>query len=235
MEFHCKCSIHDNKKVWIAPGITRNFWGTVLPALQPEGEVNLDISPSCWCWSASQCHQQHSEEISPSSLPHQHCRSNLSKAPKMPQAKSSKMKYLRYLIIGNHEFSAEHALLVSVLFFFLKPILIRQLLFVLCIVYSTFVPFLRLSHFISGKENHTSALQRSEPVFCCFLTPSSFLCSLSVVFYLFQAHFLKLWFVQRKWNFTSKNVMHGTDWGGNTIPEWKTDFRWNWSAYCSFC
>lgn len=74
-------------------------------------------------------------------------------------------------------------------FLFSKPILSRQLQFVSPVVYSTFVPFLRLSHFISGKENHTSALQRSEPVSCCFLTPPSFLCSLSVVFYLFQAHF----------------------------------------------
>lgn len=74
-------------------------------------------------------------------------------------------------------------------FLFLKPILIRQLQFVPRVVYSTFVPFLRLSHFISGKENHTSALQRSKPVSCCFLTLSSFLCFLSVVFYLFQAHF----------------------------------------------
>lgn len=109
----------------------------------------------------------------------------------MPQAKILKKKYRRYLLDWKLLILSIELTLLIYRFLFCKPILIRQLKFVLHIVYLTFVPFLSLTHFIYRNENHTSALQRSKPVSCYFhyLMLSYFLCSLNVVLYLFQANF----------------------------------------------
>lgn len=128
-------------------------------------------------------------------------------------------------MIGNYEFSVEHTLLVSIFSFeayfnWATSVCVTCCIFNFCTIFKAFTFYIwKGKPHICSAEIRTCLLLFPDPLFLSLL----FECCVLFI----PGSFLKLWFVQRKWNFTSKNVMHGTNRGGNTTPEWKMDFRWN--------